>query len=234
MFHEDVTIKRGDTISGIGAAYGHKASDWRTVWEDRRNEELVKKRGVPEKIEPGDVVQVPIPWVVVSKVLNVEASGVGFTVKRDGEKGKHLGWVQTVFRDNQPIGPNPSPFCVDACTPDDNLPFYWTNAELTADATRRKTFIDHPSRNAPTAAMGTTRWRAVVSISVTTKQRVTVYDSLVWGFDMTPANAITKIGPRPASAAEVTGHIHLLRTGKGTGPGTFAGQGWTFRTPPPE
>ena len=232
MYYEDVTIKHGDTISGIAAAYGHLASHWRTVWDDSRNEELRKKRGVPEKIQPGDVVQVPIPWKVISKVLNVEASGVGFTVKRDGERGTQLGWVQTVYRHNQPIGPNPSAFCVDACTPDDDLPFYWTNAELTTDPTRRKTFIDHPSRGAPTAALGTTKWRAVVSISVMTHKRITVYDSWVWGFDMTPANAITKVGPRQASAGEVSGHLNLLRTGKGTSTGTFGSHGWTFRTPP--
>lgn len=27
---------------------------------------------------------------------------------------------------NHPIGPNPAAACVDACTPDDNLPFYFT------------------------------------------------------------------------------------------------------------
>jgi hypothetical protein len=153
-------------------------------------------------------------------------------VERDGELGKQLSWVQTVYRHNQPIGPNPNAFCVDACTPDDDLPFYWTNAEVKKDASLRKKFRDHSSRNAPTVAMGTTKWRAVVSLAVITKKRVTIWNSLVWGWDMTPASVVTAVGPRVATSAEVHGHLHLLKKGAGTGPLTFDKAGWTFRPAP--
>ena len=232
MYHEDVKVKKGETVSGLAVAYGYAASDWQKIWNDPKNADLVKKRQKPEHLNVGDVLFVPIPWMTVSRTLLVEANGVGLTVRRDGGLGRQLSWVQTVYRHNQPIGPNPSPFCVDACTPDDNLPFYWTDAEIRKDPTRRKTFIDHPSRAAPSAALGTTKWRAIVSIAVVTEKRVTVYDSWVWGFDMTPANAITKIGPRQAAAGEVAGHLNLLRKGLGTAKDDFGKQGWTFRTPP--
>jgi hypothetical protein len=232
MYYEDVKVKHRETVSGLATAYGYRGDQWKTIWDDPKNHDLVVKRGKPEHLQVSDVLFVKIPWKVNSKVLNVEAGGVGFTVTRDGGAGKRLAWVQTVYRDNQPIGPNPSPFCVDACTPDDNLPFYWTDAEIKKDATRRKTFIDHPSRPAPSAAKGTTRWRAIVSIAVQTEKRITVYDSNVWGFDLTPANVATKIGPRAATVAEINGHLTLLRNGLGTAKDTFGKQGWTFRTPP--
>lgn len=229
MFYEDVKMKGGETVSGLAVAYGYSGSDWGKIWNDSKNLALTAARGKPERLQVGDTIAIPIPWSINSKTLNVEARGVGFEAKRSGGNGSRLSWTQTVYRHNQPIGPNPNPFCVDACTPDDNLPFYWTDAELTKDPTLRKTFIDHPSRNPPTAAAGTTRWRAVVSLAVITEKRVTIWDSLVWGFDMTSANVITKIGPRAATAQEVTGHLNLLRNGKGTGPVTFKAGGWSFR-----
>lgn len=232
MYYEDVKVKRGETASGLAVAYGYNGVEWRRIWDDPKNHTLVRKRVKPEHLQVDDILSVPIPWKVNSRTLNVEASGVGFTVTRDGGGGSRLAWVQTVYRDNQPIGPNPSPFCVDACTPDDNLPFYWTEAELKKDPTRRKTFIDHPSRPAPSAPLGTTRWRAIVSIAVQTDKRITVYDSNVWGFDETPGSAITKIGPRAPTPLETTGHLTLLRNGLGTAKDTFGKQGWTFRSPP--
>jgi hypothetical protein len=233
MYYEAVTVKKGETISGLGVDYGFKGGDWRKIWEDPKNAALRNNRGVPERLQIGDAVQIPIPWRVIHRHLIAEARGAGFTVTRNGGKGLRLSWVQTVYRANQPIGPNPSPFCVDACTPDDNLPFYWTDAEIKANPDLRKTFQDHPSRPNPTAAIGTTRWRAIVSIAVVTEKRVTVYDSSVWGFDLTPAGTVTKVGPRAPTAVEVSGHLNLLRKGVGTGAGTFKAQGWTFRTPPP-
>jgi hypothetical protein len=232
LFYEDVKVKKGETVSEFALAYGYHAAEWRRIWNDGRNSALVANRGRPEHLQIADVVMVPIPWRVVSSSLKTEAGGVGFELKRDGAKGTRLSWVQTVYRHNQPIGPNPSPFCVDACTPDDNLPFYWTDAEIAADPTLRTKFIDHPSRGAPTAAMGTTKWRAVTSIAVITDKRVTIYDSRVWGFDLTVANVVTKIGPRAATGEEVTGHLRLLKNGIGTAAGTFGAQGWTFRVAP--
>jgi hypothetical protein len=230
MFYEDVKLVKGDTVWDLAIAYGYKGPDWKKIWDDPKNKALTSRRGRPESLAIGDVLMIPIPWKVISKTLNVEARGVGFTVKRDGEKGSRLRWAQTVYQHNQAVA-GTSPFCVDACPPDDNDPFYWTSAELTADPTRRKTFIDHPKRSPPSAAKGTTKWRAVLSIAVVTGKRVTVFESLVWGFDMTTANTITKVGPRAAKANEVTGHVTLLQKGKGTGPDNFGKAGWTFRKP---
>lgn len=233
MFYEEYKIKRGDTISGIGAAYGYKLQDWQKIWKDPKNAGLVALRVVPEHIQPGDTLQIPVPWDVVSTSLTNKGDGAAMVVDRDGELGKQLTWVQTVYRDNQPIGPNPSPFCVDACTPDDDLPFYWTNAEIKAEPGLRKEFRDHSKRPPPTAAQGTTRWRAVVSLAVVTGQRVTIWDSQVWGWNMTPAGAVTTVGPRDAIGSEVSGHLNLLRRGIGTGPLSFGKAGWTFRSAPP-
>src|SRR5262245_17111275 len=126
MFYEDVKVKAGETVSGLAAAYGHSSAEWGKVWNDPKNHLLMLKRGRPEHLQVGDVVMIPIPWRLTIKSLNVEARGVGFEAKRTGSNGKRLSWTQTVYRHNQPIGPNPNPFCVDACTPDDNLPVYWT------------------------------------------------------------------------------------------------------------
>ena len=123
MFYEDVQVERGETVSGLGAAYGYKPSEWQKIWKDPRNAALIAKRKVPEQLQIGDTLMVKIPWTVVSKSLTKKADGGQMEAERDGELGKRLTWVQTVYRHNQPIGPNPNPFCVDACTPDDDLPF---------------------------------------------------------------------------------------------------------------
>jgi hypothetical protein len=233
MFYEDVRVARGETVSGLAAAYGYKPSAWSLIWNDPRNATVVAMRKVPEHLQIGDILQVPIPWKVISKTLTMQPRGGLMVATRDGELGRRLTWVQTVYQHNQPV-PATTPFCVDGCPADDNLPFYWTNAEIAADPSLRKRFSDYSQRSAPSAAMGTTKWRAVLSLAAVTGRRVTVWNSLVWGWDMTPANAITLVGPRAATGPEVTGHLHLLRTGQGTGPLTFGRAGWTFRTPPVE
>jgi hypothetical protein len=232
MFYEDYQIKRGDTVSGLGAAYGYKVHDWKKIWEDPKNSGLFARRGAPERILPGDQLNIPIPWCVVSKRLTKQGDGAQMVAQRDGELGKQLTWVQTVYQHNQPVA-NTQPFCVDGCPADDDLPFYWTNAEIAADPNLRKKFSDHSSRNAPTVAQGTTRWRAVVSLAVVTEKRVTVWESLVWGWDMKTDGTVTPRGPRDATGVEVGGHLNLLRKGSGTGPLTFAKTGWTFRVAPP-
>lgn len=229
MFYEDVKISAGETVPAIALAYGH--ADWAKVWNDHRNFSLRKLRGSVGGTRTGDVLMVPIPWKVITKTLTAEAHGVGFEAKRDGERGARLSWVQTVFQSNQ-VAPGTTTLCVDGCPADDSLPFYWTEPELIADPDRRLKFIDHPSRPAPTVAAGTTKWRAIVSLAVLTGKRVTVFDSWVWGFDLTPANVVTKVGPRVATRAEFGGHLSLLKKGTGTGAGTFTTQGWTFRGAP--
>jgi hypothetical protein len=232
MFYEDVKVARGDTLWKIAEAYAYKGSEWSKIWQDPKNVGLVVKRGLPQKIEPGDDIYVPIPWEIVYQSLSQETDGASMIAERDGELGKRLAWVQTVYQHNQPIG-GTLPYCVDGCPADDADPFYWTDAELLAKPERRKKFSDHSSRGAPTTAQGTTRWRAVLSLAVNTNKRVTVWNSVVWGWDMTPKNEVTIVGPRDATAAEVAGHMNLLRKGLGTGPATFMASGWTFRRPPP-
>ena len=156
-----------------------------------------------------------------------------FELERNGGRGARLSWVQTVFRHNQPLGPNPDRFCVDGCTPDDDLPFYWTDAEVAGNPKLRRTFRDSPSRNPPSAAAGTTRWRAIVSACTVTKKRVTVFGSKAWGFNMDPSGTVRQIGPRNAVGEELVGHLRLLRKGVGTSGKAFSEQGWTFREAPP-
>jgi hypothetical protein len=261
LYHEDVTVKPSETVSAIGADFGYKLSDWHQIWDDPKNHPLVRIRRRPEHLQVGDVLWVKIPWHTTTHALTTDATGASFLLQRNGGPGRRMSWVQTVYRHNQPIGPNPNPFCVDACTPDDDLPFYWTDAEIASppvwvqgfsgdpSVNLSKTFADRPSRSAPTAAMGTTKWRAVTSIAVVTEKRVTVYDSWVWGFDLTPAGVSTKVGPRPATHHERAGHLKLLKDGLGAwiidvtilgfhvhknlvNPFSFGALGWTFRSPP--
>jgi hypothetical protein len=183
-------------------------------------------------LKAGDTLNIPIPWKVTKKSLTKTAHGATMKAERDGELGKQLSWVQTVYQHNQPVA-GTTPYCVDGCPADDDRPFYWTNAEIKADPQLRKKFRDTSGRPAPAAAAGTTMWRAIVSLAVITKHRVTVWNSLVWGWDMTPAGVVTTVGPRAAKPAEFTGHLLLLRKGVGTGPLTFGKAGWKFRSPPP-
>ena len=232
MYYEEVRVRSGETVSGLAVAYGHKAQKWRSIWDEPENLVVTAKRGKPENMKAGDVLHIPIPWRVISKTLTVKPNGVEIKVRRDGGRGSRVRWIQTVNRDNQPFGV-PDIFCTDPCgPPDDNAPFYWTGAELAGDPHRRKRFSDYPKRPAPSAALGTTRWRAVLSIAVVTGKRVTVYDSWVWGFNMAPGGTVTRVAPRRATPAEVAGHLNLLRKGKGTTGATFKAQGWTFRRPP--
>ncbi len=230
MFYVDVKVEAGETVSGLAAAYGYAAFDWKKIWEHTKNSALVALRGRPKSLLAGDVLTIPIPWKITSKVLVIHAVGSGLTVKRNGQRGTRLRWVQTVYQHNQAVAAT-SAFCVDGCPADDADPFYWTSAELAGDPTLRKTFKDFPGRSPPTVAQGTTKWRAVLSLAVVVKKRATVFDSLIWGFNVTPGGVYTKVGPRAATANEVAGHLNLLTKGKGTGADKFGTQGWTFRSP---
>src|SRR5215813_9935220 len=114
MFYEDVTVKKGETVSGLGVDYGYKGSEWHKIWDDPKNAALVKKRGIPEHLQIGDIVFVAIPWCTVTRTLTADPKGASFLVQRNGEAGKRLRWVQTVYQHNQPIGAT-TPFCVDGC-----------------------------------------------------------------------------------------------------------------------
>ncbi len=235
MYYEDVRVERGETVSQLAGDYGYKVSDWEKVWKEPRNASLVARRRVPESLQAGDTLYVPIPWVITSKSVTATPNGSHMAAERNGELGKRMSWVQTVYQHNQAIT-GTTTFCVDGCPAvgdfADDEPFYFTAKHFTSDPNWRKKFSDYPSRNPPSAVEGTTKWRAIVSLAVITLKRVTVYDSLVWGFNMTPANIITTVGPRAATGQEVAGHLNLLRKGKGTGPLSFGKTGWAFRTPP--
>lgn len=198
-------------------------------WADSKNDSIRKKRGTPEKIQPGDTFYLPIPWIMTSKSVVKNPSGKAVTckVRRNGQRGTQIRWVQTVDQSNQPIG-STSQKCVDACPPDDAAPFYWTAAELKTDPSLRRNFSDVPRRAAPSVAMGTTKWRAILSLAVVTKQRVTILRSIYWGFDITSAGVVSQIGPRNATTIEIVNHLKLLKKGVGTG-GKFSSAGWTFR-----
>jgi len=231
MFYEDVALQTGETVLNLVKEYGYRGTEWQRIWSDPRNAALVSRRRVPERLQIGDILQVPIKWTITMKMLTGQTNGARMIAERDGELGERLTWVQTVYQHNQPASKTTS-FCVDGCPADDNEPFYYTSAETKSMPNLRKRFEDYPQRKPPTAANGTTKWRAVLSLGVVTGRRVTIWNSLVWGWDMTPANNITTIGPRAARAQEVAGHLNLLRNGRGTGPLTFGKAGWTFRSAP--
>src|SRR5215831_13195124 len=119
MFYEDVRVRAGETVSGLAAAYGYKASAWRRIWEDPRNIEVLGRRRVPERLRVGDVLQVPIPWTVQTKSVTNRGDGASMVAERDGELGTRLSGVQTVYQDNQPVA-GTTPFCVDGCPADDD------------------------------------------------------------------------------------------------------------------
>ncbi len=245
MYYEDVVIRRGETVVSLIVEYGHTAADVGAIWAKHENIGLRAVRARHEDARPGDTIMIPIPWVATTKQNNVrlatavQAGGSTMIMHRNGGRGSQLAFVQTVNRDNQPIGPNPNAFCVDACTPDDDRPFYWTQLELRAVPDRRKQFSDAAGRNPPTAAQGAlTQWRAILSIAVVNRMRVTILEPTYWGFDISaataasPAGVITAVGPRKATSAEIKGHLNIMRNGVGTGGTTFAKQGWTFREEP--
>lgn len=244
MYFEDFTLRRGDTVASIAVAYGHKASDARSIWDRHENIGLRGKRARHEDAQPGDLIMIPIPWVTTTRINTVRlataarAGGSTMIMHRDGARGSFLAFVQTVNQDNMPIGTT-ARFCVDGCPADDDRPFYWTQAELTALPDRRRQFDDAASRNPPTAAQGAvTQWRAILSIAVVNKMRVTILEPTFWGFNITQATAgapngvITAVGPRNSTVAEIKGHLNLLRNGIGTGGTTFGRHGWTFREEP--
>ena len=233
MFYEDVQITATHpTIDKLVWRYGHRTSDWESIWNHRKNIAATRFRATPAEMRPGDILYIPIPWRVISTPMSPHANGVEIRVNRNGGPGLNLRFVQTVNRANQRFGP-PDVFCTDPCTPDDpaesNEPFYRTRAELQATpAWRAKQLYDRPSRGTPSAAAGTTRWRAVTSIACVTGRRITIFDTKVWGFNLTPAGVVTVV-IADASATEIAGHLNLLRNSAG---GNFRSLGWTLRLPP--
>ena len=123
MFFEDVKVRRGETVSGLAAAYGYKASEWRKIWDHPRNLDVVARSGVPERLQIGATLYVPISWMVVKKSLTARPDGAAIVVQRDGELGKRLTWVQTVYQHNQPVA-ELRPIEAISATPRDLTPMY--------------------------------------------------------------------------------------------------------------
>jgi hypothetical protein len=55
MYHEDVRLKYGETVSGLATEYAYKAADWKKIWLDTHNAGLVSKRKDPAKVQPSDL-----------------------------------------------------------------------------------------------------------------------------------------------------------------------------------
>lgn len=230
MFYEDITVDTGETVADIAEAYGYKRADVNKIWDDKINAALKQRRTTEDKVQKGDMVMVPIPWTIVSKTMKTYVGGAGLTAKRDGENGKNLRWCQTVYQHNQPVKGYPAD-AVDACPPDDDMPFYFTNAELSKNPDWRKEFVDFPRRPPPSKVLGTTKWRAVLSIALVHGKRVTIWDAIKWGFDLDPDGTVAKVEPKAVTDKELETHLHILHTGFGTGPDPFEKAGWKFRKP---
>jgi hypothetical protein len=230
MVFEQITVAHNETLSKIASDYGYNSWDWAKIWDHPSNALLKQDRGKPENLKVGDAVIIPLPWKITSKILSIYSHGNRFAinVERNGGKGKKLRWVQTVFRDNQPIGSTDA-FCVDPSLGDDDDPFYFTTAEILSDPERKRKFFDSPWRPPPSSR--TTAWRAVLFICSVSKLRVSVFESIVWGVDFGQNGTNKKYAPRWATQHEITGHLKILKNGEGKTK-TFKSGGWTFREAP--
>ncbi|WP_128330946.1 hypothetical protein [Apibacter sp. HY039] len=226
MKYQKIKVNFGDTISQIAADYGYKSSDGGKIWNDIKNSSLRNRRKKITNLSSDDELYIPIPWKIIYKDLTKTSSlWYKMEAKRNGDKGKYLRWTQTVFQDNQPIG-STNTFCVDACPPDDDEPFYYTLAELNHNSDFRLHFYDIPKR--PNPINRPTAWRAVLSISSIFEKKVSIIDSIVWGIDFHINGKLTKYNPRKATLEEINGHIKLLSAGNGLTQ-TFKDGGWTFQ-----
>lgn len=229
MVLEDIIIQPGQTLASIAGDYAYSTADWQKIWLHERNAGLRTLRGSAHKIKAGDKLFIPVPWKITSKRMSLDANDPRFfriDVRRDGNKGQYLKWVQTVFDDNQPM--QHTNFTVDWI--DDDEPYYWTKSDLITDPGLYKHFWDRPRRNPPTTR--TTTWRAVMSLCSVSGKRVSLIESIVWGVDFGKNGINTKYLPRPATEYEIKGHINLLTNGWGVSRVLFKNMGYTFRKAP--
>lgn len=56
-----VTINPGDTLSAIAQKFLHDAAKWPLIWHAPQNAKIVALRVVPERLQPGDDIYVPLP-----------------------------------------------------------------------------------------------------------------------------------------------------------------------------
>lgn len=236
VFYEDVKVRPNETILMLVSAYGYDPDDWRKIWNDPKNVALKNKRKSSDQIKAGDIIYIPIKWSIISQSLNPATTDAGINTfsmitKRDGKQGDRLHWVQTVYGHNQPRYPNQKSlpnFTVDEPSWDDK-PYYWTQLLIDENATRPARISDRPARNPPSVDMGTTQWRAVTSLAVTTDKRISIWNTFVWGIDFHPDGTSTKYDIRPATKEEITGHLNLLSKKSGSSNRSFRSMGWTFK-----
>lgn len=125
-------------------------------------------------------------------------------------------WCQTIDT-NDPLGGVTNPY-VDPRPSDDPgtpKPFYWTDVE---HVTKKEKFNDSPSRGAP--AVGTTTWRATLSLCAVNAKEVKLIMNIRYGFDIDNTGKLTKVKPVEATNAQVQTHINTLKSEFGT---------WTFK-----
>jgi hypothetical protein len=106
--------------------------------------------------------------------------------------GRQLQWIQ-VITTNSPLGGTTSPY-LDPRPNDDNLPFYWTSAELPAQTSGNTvSFTDFSKR--PPAELATTDpvdWNAALYlVDWDGGTSVNVHDGISWGWQMRSATAGT-------------------------------------------
>jgi hypothetical protein len=237
LFYEDVKVRSGETLIGLAAEYGFDLDDWREIWKDPKNADLLARRKLSTELREGDILQIPVKWRITSKKLEPADTTFKMTANRSGKEGLRLDWVQTVYGGNQPnfpTGPFPA-FSVDLPTEDDN-PFYWTQKEydhlvndFEGQPVSRTKIKDRPNRNTPTAAMGDTTWRAVTSLCVVTHKRVSIWNTFVWGINFKTDGKNEPYNIRLATNDEINGHLNLLRKKTGKSKKTYTEMGWVFR-----
>ncbi|HEX7506096.1 MAG TPA: hypothetical protein VF550_04945, partial [Polyangia bacterium] len=93
------------------------------------------------------------------------------------------------------------------CKADDQLPFYWTAADLAAG--RGPGLSDSPSVPAPTTGRTTTRF--VTALTEVTGIDVRHLVSIAWGYDRLATGTVLVAATRPANTAEMVEHFRALR-----------------------
>ena len=237
-YYEDVVIKAGDSGQTLALEYGYNNSNWKDAWYSCKNNDRSTVKKLTTAPKPGDKVCIKIPWTIIDrklKRLNDEKyPKFQFIMKRSGEPGKRLRWVQTVYQMNW-LAPHSTRFSVDPVVPDDDKPFYRSDFDLAhskIEAEQRVQIEDQPARVAQSNK--TVGMRLLASLAIVTDKRVTLLYTTYYGFDLTPANKLIGYDPRHATTEEIIGHLHLLRHGKTATKrlGTFSKAGWTFRRAP--